>query len=120
MRGAAGPAWGRGAADRGGPGGGDRKTARRYVAAAGAVGLCREDSEGQLTDELIGAVVVAVRPSRPSGHGQRWEDLLSWTEQILRWGCPAGAGQQKAPTPETIWARTVSGGIVLPALHGAR
>jgi hypothetical protein len=62
----------------------DRKTARRYVAAEEEAGLTREGGEGQLTDELIGAVVAAVRPSRPSGHGQAWEHLGPWTEQITR------------------------------------
>jgi hypothetical protein len=46
----------------------DRKTARRYVAAAEAAGLVRTDGEAQLTDELIGQVVDAVRPG---GHGRR-------------------------------------------------
>src|SRR6266516_240470 len=36
----------------------DRKTSRRYVTAAVAAGLSREGGEGQLTDELIGQVVV--------------------------------------------------------------
>ena len=63
----------------------DRKTARRYVAAGEAAGLVRDGGEGQLTDELIGAVVAAVRPARPSGHGQAWEDLAPWTEQITTW-----------------------------------
>jgi transposase len=63
----------------------DRKTARRYVAAAEQAGLRRGDGEEQLTDGLIGAVVAAVRPARPSGHGQAWEDLGPWTEQITAW-----------------------------------
>lgn len=54
----------------------DRKTARRYVAAAEAAGLVREEGEGQLSDELLGAVVAAVRPVRPSGHGAAWQTLL--------------------------------------------
>ncbi len=63
----------------------DRKTARRYVAAAEAAGLRRDGGEGQLSDELIGVVVAAVRPARPSGHGKAWEDLTPWTEQITSW-----------------------------------
>jgi hypothetical protein len=47
----------------------DRKTARRYVAAAEAEGLRREAGVAAVTDELVGAVVAAVRPSRPNGHG---------------------------------------------------
>ena|SRR5438270_4831629 len=42
----------------------DRKTARRYVAAAREAGLVQDGGEGQLTDELIGQVVAAVRPVR--------------------------------------------------------
>jgi len=48
----------------------DRKTARRYVDAAVALGLDRSGGEGQLTDELIGGVCEAVRPARPNGHGE--------------------------------------------------
>lgn len=47
----------------------DRKTARRYVAAAQQAGLVRDGGEAQLTDELLGAVVAAVRPARSAGHG---------------------------------------------------
>ena len=49
----------------------DRKTARRYVDAAVAVGLVRGGGEQQLTDELVGAVIAAVRPERAQGHGAR-------------------------------------------------
>ncbi|CCK64981.1 hypothetical protein [Mycobacterium canetti] len=47
----------------------DRKTAVRYVDAALEAGLVRDGGEEQLTDELIGQVVEAVRPGRPNGHG---------------------------------------------------
>jgi hypothetical protein len=51
----------------------DRKTVRRYVEAAVAAGLKRGDDEAKLTDELLGAVVEAVRAGRPSGeHGEVW------------------------------------------------
>jgi hypothetical protein len=63
----------------------DRKTARRYVEAAQAAGLAREAGEGQLTDELIGAVVAAVRPARAAGHGASWEALLAQEQQIRDW-----------------------------------
>src|SRR6516162_10156702 len=53
----------------------DRKTARRYVEAAVGAGLARDGGLGQLTDELVGQVVQAVRPTRPAGHGQPWELL---------------------------------------------
>jgi transposase len=51
----------------------DRKTVRRYVEAAVAAGLKRGDDEGKLTDELLGAVVEAVKAGRPPGeHGEVW------------------------------------------------
>ena len=52
----------------------DRKTARRYVDAAVAVGVVRGGGEAQLTDELIGAVITAVRPERST-----------WEQQIREW-----------------------------------
>ena len=45
------------------------KTAARYIAAARGAGLARDGDELQLTDELLGQVVAAVRPARPAGHG---------------------------------------------------
>ena len=50
----------------------DRKTARRYVEAAQAAGLSRAGGgEDQLSDELLGAVIAAVRPVRASGTARR-------------------------------------------------
>jgi transposase len=63
----------------------DRKTARRYVAAAEAAGVVRDGDETQLTEEVIGQVVAAVRPVRPGGHGQAWEALEAQREQISEW-----------------------------------
>jgi transposase len=63
----------------------DRKTARRYVEAAVAAGLVREDGAGQLSDELVGQVVQAVRPARPGGHGLGWEALARRHDQIAGW-----------------------------------
>jgi hypothetical protein len=63
----------------------DRKTARRYVGAASALGLDRQGGEGQLSDELVGAVVEAVRPVRPAGHGEGWARLEAQEEQIKGW-----------------------------------
>jgi transposase len=63
----------------------DRKTARRYVEAAQAAGLVRDRAERQLTDDLLGAVVAAVRPVRQTGHGAAWEALLAVEEQIRAW-----------------------------------
>ncbi len=71
----------------------DRKTARRYVAAAEAEGLTRQVGVEALTDGLVGAVVAAVRPARPSGHGSSWDLLLARQEQITKW-VNGGQGQR--------------------------
>jgi len=63
----------------------DRKTARRYVAAAEAAGLARDGGLGQLSDELVGAVVAAVRPDRPQGYGVTWEALQANHDRIEKW-----------------------------------
>jgi hypothetical protein len=49
----------------------DRKIVRRYVEAAVAQGVDRDSGKEQLSDELIGSVVEAVRPHRSDGHGRR-------------------------------------------------
>lgn len=63
----------------------DRKTVRRYVEAGQAAGLVRAGEVGQLDDQLVGAVVAAVRPARPSGHGGSWERLVAEHEQLKAW-----------------------------------
>lgn len=63
----------------------DRKTVRRYVAAAVAQGVEREGGEEQLSDELIGSVVEAVRPHRSDGHGDAWRLLVAHHDQIKAW-----------------------------------
>jgi transposase len=63
----------------------DRKTARRYVQAAQAAGVTREGGLGQVSDAVIGAVVAAVRPDRPAGHGSAWQQLQAVREQITAW-----------------------------------
>ena len=63
----------------------DRKTARRYITAAVELGLDRSGGEGQLTDELIGKLVEAVRPQRTDGHGGAWRALVAEEEQIKKW-----------------------------------
>ena len=61
------------------------RTARRYVAAAEAAGVCREGGLVQLRDEVIGQVVAAVRPVRAGGHGQAWEALEAERVRITEW-----------------------------------
>lgn len=63
----------------------DRKTARRYVEAARAAGLSRDGGVEQVSDELIGAVVAAVRPARAAGHGAAWELLVPEQTRISEW-----------------------------------
>lgn len=63
----------------------DRKTARRYIEAAVELGVVRECGAGQLSEELIGAVINAVRPERGQGHGAAWDRLLPVEEQVRGW-----------------------------------
>jgi len=63
----------------------DRKTARRYVRAAEEAGVVRDGGWGQVSDEVIGRVVTAVRPARPAGHGSAWAQLLAERKQITTW-----------------------------------
>ncbi|MFC9769004.1 hypothetical protein [Rhodococcus jostii] len=82
----------------------DRKTARRYIEAAQAAGLQRGDCVDALDDGLIGAVIEAVRPARPSGHGSAGDRLLGFEDQIT--ACAAGDGNHPPLTItkiETLW-----------------
>src|SRR6201993_560689 len=63
----------------------DRKTVRRYVDRARACGLARDGGEGQLTDELLAAVIAEVRPHRPAGKSLAWETIAAEHEQIRAW-----------------------------------
>lgn len=63
----------------------DRKTVRRYVQAAQAAGVARESGDGQLTEEVLGAVVAVVRPDRPRSNGASWEAIAVQREQIAAW-----------------------------------
>jgi transposase len=63
----------------------DRKTVRRYIAAAVELGVDRSGGETQLTEEPIGQVVGQVRPHRTDGHGEGWRKLVNEEEQIKAW-----------------------------------
>ena len=63
----------------------DRKTARRYIAAAVELGVERSGNEEQLSEELLGQVVERVRPHRTDGHGAAWRALLAEETQIKKW-----------------------------------
>ena len=73
----------------------DRKTARRYVAAAQAAGLQRDAGFAAVSDDVVAQVVSAVRPARPSGHGAAWDALEAHEEQIRAW--VAGEGPDAKP-----------------------
>lgn len=63
----------------------DRKTVRRYLAAAEELGLVSDSGEVGLTDLLIGSVVEAVRPHRFDGHGESWRLLSAHHDEITEW-----------------------------------
>jgi transposase len=74
----------------------DRKTVRRYLAAAVEAGLSRDGGEGQLDDVLLGAVVERVRPHRTDGHGQGWALLVAEHEALKGWLVTEGLTVVKA------------------------
>jgi len=63
----------------------DRKTVRRYLAAAGEFGLVRDGGEEQLTDIFVGLVVDKVRPCGRDGRGEAWALLVANHELIVGW-----------------------------------
>jgi Integrase core domain len=86
----------------------DRKTVRRYIAAAEEVGLARDGGEAQLCDELLGQVVERVRPHRRDGHGHAWAACAAHHEQIEVWLIKDGLTVVKA---HELLARQ---GVVVP------
>jgi len=74
----------------------DRKTVRRYVAAAVDAGLDRCGGEGQLSDELVGSVCEKVRPHRPAGRGAAWEALVANHDLLKGWLVDDGLTAVKA------------------------
>jgi hypothetical protein len=62
----------------------DRKTVRRYVMAAEEPGLVRDRGDGQLTDEFLGSVVEAVRPTAATAVGSRGGCWLLITSRSRR------------------------------------
>ena len=63
----------------------DRKTVRRYVAAAVDAGISQGDGDAQLNDVVLAIVAEAVRPHRHSGHGETWRALEVHADQIRTW-----------------------------------
>jgi len=60
----------------------DVKTVRRYVAAAEGVGVVPGASE--LTDELYGAVLLALQSSAERPHGDGWQQCIAERNEIAR------------------------------------
>jgi hypothetical protein len=52
---------------------------RRYVDWARACGLDRDGDGGELTDELLAAVIAGVRSKRPDGKTLAWETVAPWS-----------------------------------------
>jgi transposase len=63
----------------------DRKTVRRYVAAAVEAGVGQGGGDDQLSDVVLAVVTEAVRPHRHSGHGASWRVLEAQADQIRAW-----------------------------------
>jgi hypothetical protein len=63
----------------------DRKTVRRYVAAAVDAGVERDGGEGQLDDVVLASICEKVRPHRPDGRGAAWGLLATHHEVLKGW-----------------------------------
>jgi transposase len=63
----------------------DRKTVRRYVAAALDAGVDRDGGEGQLSDVVLASICEKVRPHRPAGRGAAWGLLVANHDQLRAW-----------------------------------
>jgi transposase len=63
----------------------DRKTVRRYLAAAAQAGFDPAAGVAAIDDALVGAVCAAIRPGRPDGHGDVWATLERRRERIADW-----------------------------------
>jgi len=95
----------------------DRKTVRRYLAAAQGLGLDRAGGEDQLSDEFLGQVIERMRPHRLDGHGAAWRSLEEQREQIRVWVDKEGlttvkVGQLLARLGVVVPARTLDRFVV--------
>ena len=89
-------------------GGIDRKTARRYIEVAEALGLDRGDEKRALADEFVAEVVVQIRPGASSQSGAMREHCRAHAEQLRGWfeaGC-------KSPKVARLLARHT--GVAVP------
>ena len=65
-----------------------RWTARRFAVTSPPprqLGVARDGGDGQLSDEIIGMVVEAVRPHRCDGHGDAWRLLVAHHDDVAGW-----------------------------------
>ena len=86
----------------------DRRTARRYIETAQALGLER-DADGEISDDLIAQVVAAIRPgprSAPGAMRQHCRDHRALIEGWVAEGC-------RGPKIVRLLARH-GGGVVVP------
>jgi hypothetical protein len=74
----------------------DRKTVRRYVAAATAAGVDPAGGEEQLSDAVVAVICEAVRPHRPRGRGAAWEALVANHDDLKAWLVDQGLTVVKA------------------------
>lgn len=86
----------------------DRKTVARVVEAAVGLGLDRAGGDGQLTDELVGAVIEVMRPERPDQHGESWALIEAHHDKVAGW---VTAGDVPARKMCELLARL---GVVVP------
>jgi transposase len=63
----------------------NRKTVRRYLAAAVEVGVRPDGGDCQLDDVVLGAVCERVRPHRVDGHGEGWATLAGEHDRLRQW-----------------------------------
>src|SRR5207248_9517318 len=63
----------------------DRKTARRYVQAAEAAGVARDGGWAQVSDDVDGAVVAAVRAARAAWDVSAGGVLACGRDDIRHW-----------------------------------
>ena len=85
----------------------DRKTVRRYVEAATAVGVPRS-AEHALDDATIGLVVTAVRPGRPAEAGAMRAHCQTHRERLRDWH------QQGCRGPKLVELLARHTGVVVP------
>ena len=79
------------------------------MSAAQEAGLERTAGPDAVDDGLVGAVVAAVRPERPTGHGTAWAALLAHEEQIRAWVSGEGAKPLSIVKIEELLARLSTG-----------